>query len=113
MIVEKKTAVLIGTLSFARKRGPWELSLQIRRDRWGQGLAREAAQAALEWFWKQRPDVERVIAISQTENTRCIRLLQSIGTRLEREYEWKTRNKPNTCSLVRKQYRNESNLKTI
>ena len=50
MIIAKSTRALIGTLSFAQKRGPWELSFQLRHDRWGQGLAREAVQASLAWF---------------------------------------------------------------
>ncbi len=38
---------VVGTLSFARKRGPWEVSFQLRADLWGQGLMSEALMLAL------------------------------------------------------------------
>ena len=38
---------MFGTVSFDRKRRPWELSLQLRRDCWGLGLMTEAVQTAL------------------------------------------------------------------
>lgn len=69
----------IGTVSFDRKRGPWELSLQLGRDLWGRGLMTEAVKTAIAWFYETAPDVESLLAVTQSENTRTRALLLRCG----------------------------------
>ena len=85
-ITELEADKTIGTLSFARKRGPWEISYCLRRDRWGKGLAAEATSAALEWFFAATGE-DYVIAVTQTANRRSGRLLERLGAHLEGEFE--------------------------
>ncbi len=87
VIVDRIAQDVIGTLSFAIKSGPWEISYQLRRNLWGRGLAKEAIEAAFSWFWVQQPSVDRVIANTRLENTRSLNLLNRLGGRLEREFE--------------------------
>ena len=46
VLADLNSNALLGTLSFDQKRGPWEVSFQLRRDMWGQGLMSEATAAA-------------------------------------------------------------------
>ena len=69
----------IGTVSFDRKRGPWELSLQLRRNLWGRGLATEAVETAVAWFYETVPEAVSLIAVTQSENTRTRALLLRCG----------------------------------
>lgn len=41
---------MLDTLSFDQKRGPWEVSFQLRLSEWGKGLMCEALGAARDWF---------------------------------------------------------------
>lgn len=70
--------VAFGTVSFDRKRGPWELSFQLRPDRWGQGLMSEAVIAAADWFFANMDD-ETLIAVTQVANLRTRALLERVG----------------------------------
>lgn len=47
-ILNRKNNEVIGSLSFARKSGPWEISYELRHDYWGRGFAAEAIEAALQ-----------------------------------------------------------------
>lgn len=38
VITDRSTGVVIGSGDVARKRGPWEVSYQLRRASWGSGL---------------------------------------------------------------------------
>jgi RimJ/RimL family protein N-acetyltransferase len=72
--------------------GPWhpegwpgiELGWIIRRSRWGNGFATEAAQAALEWIWQSVDEADHVISMIQPHNSRSIRVAEKIGETLER-----------------------------
>ncbi len=88
-IADRATDRIIGTVNFAQKRGPWEVSYSLSKERWGQGLAFEAVTAALDWFWSSCPNVGRVIAITQSANDRSRRLLERLGARMESEFVWK------------------------
>ncbi len=77
---------VVGTLSFARKRGPWEVSFQLRADLWGQGLMSEAMMLALTWFFASQ-DESVCIAVTQDANTRTRRLLERSGGVLTAEFE--------------------------
>lgn len=85
-ITELEPTETIGTVSFARKRGPWEVSYCVRRDRWGKGLAAEAVSAAIEWFFAATGE-DYLIAVTQTANRRSARLLERLGAHLEGEFE--------------------------
>ena len=55
----------------------------IRRSRCGEGLATEAASAALQWTW-DHVATDHVISLIQPDNVRSIRVAEKIGERLER-----------------------------
>ena len=60
-----------------------ELGWIVRRERWGQGLATEAARAALEWAWTH-VDTDHIISIIQPDNHRSIRVAEKTGESFER-----------------------------
>jgi len=81
-LIETKNA--IGSLSFARKTGPWELSFQLRKDSWGKGYAREAIEVAVNWFFEETGE-SQVCAFTQTANERACRLLERLGAKITEE----------------------------
>jgi RimJ/RimL family protein N-acetyltransferase len=58
--------------------GEVEIGWRLREDAWGQGYAREAAQASLAWAWANL-DVPRVISITVPANTRSWGLMERLG----------------------------------
>jgi RimJ/RimL family protein N-acetyltransferase len=58
--------------------GKAEIGWRIAADAWGQGYAREAAQAALAWGFANLPD-DRIWAITSTGNTRSWGLMERLG----------------------------------
>lgn len=78
MICDQVTGSVIGTVSFARKDVDWDLSYQLAKSHWGQGLATEAVQAALRWFFGET-DAPVVTALTQEANVRSIQLLHRLG----------------------------------
>ncbi len=62
--------------------GEVEIGWRLRADAWGQGYAREGAQACLDWAWRNLT-VPRVVAITAVTNTRSWGLMERLGmTRL-------------------------------
>ena len=57
-----------------------EIGWRFARAHWGQGYAREAAQASLAWGWENL-DVAEVAAITTTDNVRSWRLMERLGMR--------------------------------
>ena len=87
-VVEKQTGEVIGRVGLWNPEG-WpgvELGWIIRRSRWQNGFATEAAEAALTWTW-QNTAVDHVISAIQPDNARAIRVAEKIGERFEREGE--------------------------
>lgn len=78
VIADRNSDLLAGTLGFDQKRGPWEVSFQLRRDLWGQGLMAEALLVARDWFFENSDSVE-FIAVTQEANQRTRRLLLGAG----------------------------------
>lgn len=78
MICDRTTDAVIGTVSFARKDAGWDLSYQLAKSHWGQGLATEAVRAALRWFFTET-DAPVVTALTQEVNEPSIQLLQRLG----------------------------------
>ena len=58
--------------------GQVEIGWRLAREAWGQGYAREAAQATLRWAW-DRLAVPRVIAMTVPANRRSWGLMERIG----------------------------------
>ena len=85
-VVEKATGAVIGCVGFYHPQTPWpgvDLGWLIHRSRWGNGLASEAAHAALEWAWAHTR-VDRVISLIAPDDLRSIRIATKIGERFER-----------------------------
>lgn len=76
----------VGTLTFDRKRGPWEVSFQLARPAWGRGVMADALGQAIAWFRAETPD-ERLIAVTQTRNTAARRTIERSGGVPESEFE--------------------------
>ena len=61
-----------------------EVAWRFGRSFWGQGIATEAARAALEFGLTSR-ELERIVAIVQVGNGASERVMRKLGMRLERE----------------------------
>jgi len=57
-----------------------EIGWRFREDVWGQGYAREAAAACLDWGWRNVPD-DRIVAITVIGNTSSWGLMERLGMR--------------------------------
>ncbi|GAA0546705.1 hypothetical protein GCM10010172_30510 [Paractinoplanes ferrugineus] len=78
VIVDRAAGVVAGSGSMARKRGPWEISYQLRPQWWRQGLTSEAVSLILGWFFTHT-DEDLVIATTQHANTGSRCLLERLG----------------------------------
>lgn len=78
VIVERATGDVAGSGSLARKRGPWEISYQLRDGFTGRGLAAEAVALVTGWFFATMPD-DLLIATTQRANEASRHLLQRAG----------------------------------
>jgi RimJ/RimL family protein N-acetyltransferase len=58
--------------------GEIEIGWRLARPYWGNGYAREAAQASLDWVWANL-DVDNVAAITVLGNTRSWGLMERLG----------------------------------
>lgn len=77
-IQPRHSPTIIGMCSLSRDRDALELSYQLMARHWGQGIAREACAAVLEWAWSEQPD-DAIIAVTQTANSASRRLLARLG----------------------------------
>jgi RimJ/RimL family protein N-acetyltransferase len=59
-------------------KGEIEIGWRLREDAWGQGIAGEAAQATLDWAWRNL-SCDRVVAITARGNERSWRLMERLG----------------------------------
>jgi RimJ/RimL family protein N-acetyltransferase len=67
--------------------GEIEIGWRLREDAWGQGYAREAAMATLEWAWRNL-SCERVVAVTAAGNTRSWGLMERLGLRRLRDMDF-------------------------
>jgi ribosomal-protein-alanine N-acetyltransferase len=87
-LVETSTGDLIGFCGA----GIWrefpdpEIGWWLARSRWGQGLATEAATAALHDAL-DRVGLERIISIARPENTASISIMKKLGLKFDAEFE--------------------------
>lgn len=58
--------------------GEIEIGWRLREDAWGQGYAREAAQAALDWAWDNL-DCARIVSITIPANEASWGLMERLG----------------------------------
>jgi RimJ/RimL family protein N-acetyltransferase len=61
-----------------------EIGWRLGRRHWGQGLATEAAHAALRFAFTDR-GLDRVVSVHQVGNDASGRIMQKLGMRLDRE----------------------------
>jgi RimJ/RimL family protein N-acetyltransferase len=59
--------------------GKLEIGWRLAHDHWGQGYAREAAQAALDWGFANRVDDDSIWAVTTPGNSRSWGLMQRLG----------------------------------
>jgi RimJ/RimL family protein N-acetyltransferase len=84
-VIDRADGHVIGRVGLWNPEG-WpglELGWVIRRERWGQGLATEAASTALQWTW-DHVETDHVISLIQAGNERSIRVAEKLGERYER-----------------------------
>lgn len=62
--------------------GEIEIGWRLREDVWGQGYAREAASACLEWAWNNL-SCRRVVAVTVQRNERSWSLMERLGMHRE------------------------------
>ncbi len=86
VIVYRPSGMVIGSGDIARKRGPWEVSYQLSRGCWGQGLAREALDLVTSWYFANMGE-PRLIAVTQEANVRSCQLLERAGAVLTATFE--------------------------
>jgi RimJ/RimL family protein N-acetyltransferase len=67
--------------------GEIEVGWRLREDAWGRGYAREAASASLEWAWRNL-DCARIVAFTVESNTRSWGLMERLGMRRRREWNF-------------------------
>jgi RimJ/RimL family protein N-acetyltransferase len=85
-VVEKATSEVIGRVGLWNPEG-WpgmEVGWVIRRSRWGNGFATEAAQEAVRFAFTQ-VGADRLISMIPPDNARSIRVAKKIGETFERE----------------------------
>lgn len=58
--------------------GQTEIGWRLATSHWGQGYAREAAQASLDWGWANL-DADRIWAITVNDNSRSRGLMERLG----------------------------------
>ena len=85
-IVEKNTGDVIGCVGFYHRNQHPEIEIGwiIRRAHWGNGLATEAARAAIEWSWRAT-SINHIISLIRPTDARSMRVAEKSGQRFERE----------------------------
>jgi RimJ/RimL family protein N-acetyltransferase len=85
-VVERKSdGAMLGICGYKRGTvdpvmGAMEIGWRFRQEVWGQGYAREAAAACLDWGWRHVPD-DRIVAITVIGNASSWGLMERLGMR--------------------------------
>ena len=66
---------------------PYEIGWRLVPDKWGQGLALEAAQAMAGWAFEAL-EAPLLVAVCQPENANSARVMQKLGMRYRGEETW-------------------------
>ena len=92
--VERATRELIGKIGLVHH-ADWQLGATkveigwtLARHAWGQGLATEAAQLALDDAF-ERVELDRVISIARHDNVRSRRVMEKLGMRRQGRTRWR------------------------
>jgi ribosomal-protein-alanine N-acetyltransferase len=85
-VTDKATGTLLGQcgLRFLPELNEVEVLYLLARASWGQGLAPEAAQAALTYGFAQA-HLERIIALTRPEHTASRRVMEKLGMQYEKD----------------------------
>ena len=84
-VMDKATGTLLGQcgLRFLPEINEVEVLYLLARAHWGQGLASEAARAALAYGFDQ-VGLDRIIALTKPENTASRRVMEKLGMQYEK-----------------------------
>ena len=85
---------------YAFLEGETEIGWRLRRDAWGQGFAREAAEASLAWGWANLA-MPRVTAITVPANSASWRLMERLGMTRDPAEDFEHPNVPDGSPLKR------------
>lgn len=83
-VTHQETQRFIGLCGLKLLAGQPELIYALEKAYWGQGLATEAARAALRYGFEE-VGLERIVAVTRRENVASQRVMQTIGMRWEGE----------------------------
>ncbi len=85
IVLEKGTGQVVGRVGLWNPPGRpgLEVSWMIRRSRWGQGFATEAARAAVRYAF-ETVGADRVISVIRPDNVRALRVAAKVGETFER-----------------------------
>ena len=88
-VTDKITGQFIGHggLNFVPEAGEVEVLYALRTDRWGQGLATEAARASVR-FGFEHADLARLIALAVPENIASRRVMEHLGFQYEKDMHY-------------------------
>jgi RimJ/RimL family protein N-acetyltransferase len=67
--------------------GEIEIGWRIAEEAWGQGYAREAASASLDWAWAKLAR-SRIFAVTVAANTRSWGLMERLGMQRHRDLDF-------------------------
>jgi RimJ/RimL family protein N-acetyltransferase/ketosteroid isomerase-like protein len=82
IIEERSTGELAGTISYRPKAHSADFGYFLARSHWRKGLAHEAGMLVLNWL-KAQPEILRVWATTDAENTRSHKVLEHLGLQQE------------------------------
>ena len=87
LVALKETGVAAGMAGLIRRDGleDVDVGFAFLEEHMGRGYAREAAEAVVAQGWSAFA-LPRIVAITTTDNTRSIRLLEALGFRFERVF---------------------------
>jgi RimJ/RimL family protein N-acetyltransferase len=83
-VIHKDSNHFIGLCGFKLLEDEPELIYVLEKEYWGQGLATEAARAALRYGFEEAK-LERIVAVTRHENVASQRVLKTIGMKWEGE----------------------------
>jgi RimJ/RimL family protein N-acetyltransferase len=76
----------VGAIGVDRRRAPdLQVSYAFQREHWGHGYAVEAVSLVVDWLLEHL-GAKRIIAVTQTANSRSRRLLDAVGMHVEAEF---------------------------
>lgn len=82
VITRRTSEQILGTIGLRLQEHRAELGYVLARPHWGHGFATEAARVVVDWALS-RPEIHRVWAVCDVENSASARVLEKIG--MERE----------------------------